>query len=258
MNRIITWIVDHPLAAILAFLAGLALLMPKVHTLELNADTAQFLPTGDPRTAYYYDVFKDAFGSDALSKIVVKPDAGDVFTPRTLTLIQKLSDELWDIEEVARVTSLTTVRQIRGDGDLLDTGQLITTIPDDPDELRQLRETALRTDHFLGDIISPDGRVAAIDVYTDKPAGDRMFESRFVDRVNALMALAPDDIAVYHVGAPRAEAAFLANIARDQVTVNLAAVTVIILILWWAYRCSSTMLAPVLTTDLSVGAPSDF
>ncbi|MCP4689618.1 MAG: MMPL family transporter, partial [Desulfobacterales bacterium] len=254
MNRIIVWIIDHPLAAILAFLAGLALLTPRMHTLELNADMAQFLPTGDPRTAYYHDFFKDAFGSDVLSKIVVKPDDGEVFTPRTLALIQKLSDELEDMEEVSRVVSLTTVRQIRGDGDLLDTSQLITTIPEDPDELRQLGKTALRCDHFLGDILSPDGRVAAIDVYTDKPAGDRMFESRFVDRVNALMALAPDDIAVYHVGAPRAEAAFLANIARDQVTVNVAAITVIMLFLWWAYRCAAAVLSPLLTTGLSVTA----
>ncbi|MCP4534126.1 MAG: MMPL family transporter, partial [Delftia sp.] len=55
-----------------------------------------------------------------------------------------------------------------------------------------------------------------------------------------------------------AEAAFLANIARAQVTVNVAAITVIMLSLWWAYRCAAAVLSPLLTTGLSVTATFGF
>ncbi len=64
---------------------------------------------------------------------------------------------------------------------------------------------------FPGDILSPEGRGAAIDVYTDGPAADQTFESRFVARVKTLMTADPDDMAVHQVGAPRAQAAFLIN-----------------------------------------------
>jgi len=149
MKKSVSWIVNHPVISVIFLIIAIALLMPKVNTLELNSDMEQFLPVGDPQTAYYEHFFKDTFGSDVLSIVVVKPKTGKVFTHETLTLIETLSEEFESIDTVIRVSSLTTVHQIKGEGDSVNTEMLITDIPEDPDELRRIREDALKNDQFL-------------------------------------------------------------------------------------------------------------
>ncbi len=259
MKKSVSWIVNHPVISVIFLIIAIALLMPKVNTLELNSDMEQFLPVGDPQTAYYEHFFKDTFGSDVLSIVVVKPKTGKVFTHETLTLIETLSEEFESIDTVIRVSSLTTVHQIKGEGDSVNTEMLITDIPEDPDELRRIREDALKNDQFLGYIISADARVAAINIYTEKPENEKAFEKKFVDQVTAIIDKhGREDTVMYQVGGPRGTATFLDYIEKDQKTVNIATLVVIVIFLFLAYRTPIAVLLPLLTTGLSTAATFGF
>ncbi len=259
MKKILPWVVNHPLVSCVSLVIAIALLMPKVHTIELNSDMEQFLPVGDPQTEYYEHFFKDTFGSDVLSVVVVKPKAGDVFTQGTLSLIEALTEGFEGIDEVDRVLSLTSVHRIKGEGDLVSTDKLIKDIPEDSDGLRRIREEALNNDQFLGYIVSSDARAAAINIYTEKPEDDKAFKKRFVDQVTSIINKNNrEDIDVYHVGAPRATGTFLNNIEKDQKTVNMAVLVVIVIFLFWAYRTPIAVVLPIVTTGLSVAATFGF
>ncbi len=111
MKKTVSWIVNHPVISVILLVIAIALLMPKVNTLELNSDMEQFLPAGDPQTEYYEHFFKDTFGSDVLSIVVVKPKAGNVFTHETLTLVETLTEEF---AVIASVTGLLIILALFG------------------------------------------------------------------------------------------------------------------------------------------------
>src|SRR6266704_637814 len=114
MNRPLLWIVDHPVLA-----AGLLVLL----TLALARA-------------------KSRFGSDTLTVVLVK--AQNVFTAPVLHAIRRISDGLDGVEGVTRVESLTTVKNIKGEGTSLSVEPLVgPTIPTAPSDLERIRRDAL-------------------------------------------------------------------------------------------------------------------
>src|SRR5919198_6167319 len=145
MRRALLWVVDHPLisAAVIALITlGFA---TQLRRLEIDASAEGLMVVNDPARQYYEEA-KRRFGSDTGAIVLLRAD--DVFTPKVLQAVRRLSGALERIEGVGRVDSLTTVRAIRGRGDVLDTDLLvpeeIPADPADPAALRRIREDALR------------------------------------------------------------------------------------------------------------------
>ena len=86
----------------------------------------------DPERIYYEET-KEIFGDDILISIILSDE--DIFTARNLTAIKDITDDLFDIDGITRVVSLTTVKKLKGDEGFLDTDQLIFDIPEDAVQL---------------------------------------------------------------------------------------------------------------------------
>jgi uncharacterized protein len=98
---------EHPaltLAAVALLVLGLALGVPKF---ELDA-SPESLMLEDDRDLQYFRSISARYGSDAFLVVAYTPH-GDLFAPRTLRSIERLSDELAALEPVASVTSLLDV-----------------------------------------------------------------------------------------------------------------------------------------------------
>lgn len=216
------------------------------------------LPEDDPRTEYYETFFKDTFGSDILSVVVVKPKTGDVFTRETLTLIENLTNDFYEIGGVTNVNSLTTVNMIKGEGDYFNTNQLIEDIPSNPEDLQKIRKNALTNDSFIGYVVSEDGKAAGINIYTEEPEGDNTFDERFVENVTNSINKHNKDHIIYHVGSPLATYTFLKYIEMDQRTVNGAMIILFLGLLFLSYKNYLAVLLPIATTGLSVIATFGF
>lgn len=258
MGNGFAWIVRHPKTSVGLLLIALALWIPNLDHLRLNAEMEQFLPVNDPGTLYYQNSFSKTFGSDVLSVVIIKSRTGDVFTPATLSLIENYSQAIAALEHVVRVSSLTTVHMVKGEGDTINTGKLIRTIPTDFPELLEIKQIALQHETYVGYLISQDAKSAAINIYTQKPADDPSFEAKFVDQLEGIIETHPQTVDVYHVGTPRANATFLANIKRDQITINLAAILIIALFLFFTYASYIAILLPLVTTTLTMIAAFGF
>ncbi len=259
MRKIIIWIVDHPIFSVLFLLIAISFLSIKITKVEFNSDLKQLLlPEDDPQTRYYEDIFQDTFGSDILSIVVVKAKTGDVFSFETLTLIEKLTNDFYEIEEVINVNSLTTVHLIKGEDDSINTNKLIKEIPSDPVDLQKIRENAFSNDHFIGYIISEDGKAAAINIYTEESEGDDTFNERFVEKVTSIINKNNKDHIVYHVGGPLSTLTMLSLLKKDQKTINGVMFILFLSFLFLAYRSYLAVLLPVATTGLSVIATFGF
>ena len=251
MRRPLLWIVDRPfLAGGLLLLLTLAFALP-IPRLELDTSAEGLMVAKDPARQYYEQV-KTRFGSDALTVVLVK--AENVFTSPVLQVIRRLSDRLESLEGVTRVESLTTVKNVKGDGGSLTVAPLVgATIPDAAPDLEGIRRDALGNRVFVGNIVSRDGAAAAIAVYTDAKPGDTQFNQRFSDQVEAMLAAeSRPGLTLYQIGTPLTKVVFGQYTRRDLVVLIPISLVVLLVILFLAFRTLQGVVIPIATGLLSV------
>ncbi len=251
MKRALLWILDHPaLTASLVAVATLyfALQIPR---LEIDASAEGLMVEKDPARAYY-DQVKQRFGSDSLTIVLVKAD--DVFAPPVLEVIKRLSDALARIEGVPRVESLTTVNNLKGEGDTLNTDPLVgPDLPRDPATLARVRADALGNRVFVGNVVSSRATAAAINVYTDPAPGDKQFNRRFSAQVDALIAgVTTPGLTVYQIGTPLTKVTFADYIQQDQLNLIPISVGVLLVVLLLAFRMLQGVVVPLVTGLVSI------
>ena len=130
------------------------------------------------------DEFRRQFGGDESVMLIYSPRDGNVFSRRSLTAVQQLTDDLvnwrdldrteypeilWEeLSHVRRIQSLGNVRIQESVGDTLRSDRLIPRqLPNSEIELQELRVKALNEQDYIGAFYSEDGAYGAILVQTD-------------------------------------------------------------------------------------------
>lgn len=130
------------------------------------------------------DEFRRQFGGDESVMLIYSPRDGNVFSRRSLTAVQQLTDDLvnwrdldrteypeilWEeLSHVRRIQSLGNVRIQESVGDTLRSDRLIPRqLPNSEIELEELRVKALNEQDYIGAFYSEDGAYGAILVQTD-------------------------------------------------------------------------------------------
>src|SRR6266545_3912664 len=249
MRRPLLWVVDHPFLAsgLLALLTlALALYIPRI---EFDTSAEGLMVEKDPARRYYEQV-KDRFGSDTLTVVLVK--AENVFTAPGLETIRCISDRLDRLEGVTRVESLTTVKNIKGVGATLNVEPLVGATTASAD-LARIRRDALGNRVFTGNIVSTDGAAGAIIVYTDAKSGDKQFNKRFSDGVEAILAQeSVPGLTVSQIGTPLTKVVFGEYTRRDLVGLIPISMAVMFAILFLAFRTLQGVVIPTVTGLISI------
>lgn len=126
---------------------------------EFDASIKSFILENDPDYEHYM-AYRKKFGQDEI--LVVAFEARDIFQPRELRLIRRLSERIADMDNIYDVRSLTNVEYMRNNGDCFEVVPLIDEIPEDQKELAKARQIALANPLFREDLISNDGRKTSI------------------------------------------------------------------------------------------------
>lgn len=255
MKKIMSWIVDHPRLAVILLVLALLASLAKIGHLEIDSSAEGLMVEGDPARDYYEEV-KEKFGNDNLTVVVVK--SKDIFNTETLTLIENLTNEFLDIDGVGKVVSLTTVNRIKGEGDYLNTDKLIDYVPEDPEGLARIREDALCNEIFLDNIVSPDAKVAAINIYTESRLKDKTFNQVFSSKVDEIINKYKGNHTVYQLGTPLTKVTFSSYIEKDQQTLIPWSVLVLFVILLISFRSAVGVGVPLLTASLSIACTLGF
>ena len=122
MKRLLFAIVDHPVVTTLLVLGITVIFAAALPRLVIDTSAEGLMVKGDPARAFY-DNAKKRFGNDTLSIVVIKAD--DVFAAPVLESVRRVTRTLERMDLVSRVESLTTVRNVKGDGRSLDTEPLV-------------------------------------------------------------------------------------------------------------------------------------
>jgi predicted RND superfamily exporter protein len=251
MARLLLWTFGRPwLSAtiVVVFTVAAAAAIPR---LETDPSGEGLMVAHDPARTFYEQV-KRRFGSDNLTVVLVKAD--DVFTPAVLRTVARLTEGLERLDGVSRVESLTTVRNIKGEGDRLDTEPLVRLpISGDPAEIARVRRDTLGNRVFVGNLVAADARATAITIYTDSRPRDLTFNERFTESVEALIrsAEAPG-LTIYQVGEILTRLTNQHYIKRDERTVVPIGMALLLLVLLVAFRTAQGVVIPIATALLSI------
>jgi predicted RND superfamily exporter protein len=251
VKRALLWVADHPVAVITLVLAITIVLGAQLPRLRIDESSEGLMVQRDP-ARQFYEKTKQRFGSDNLTIVLVKAD--DVFNPAVLQTVKRLSDAFARLANVSRVESLSTVKNLKGEGDMLTTDPLIgDAVPESREALARLRTDALGSRLLVGNLVAANARATAIAVYVEPAPGDTTFNQRFAAAVDSLIAReSRPGIAVAQTGVPFTKATYARYLEDDQKTVIPIGMAVLLATLFLAFRMLQGVLVPVVTAVVSI------
>jgi predicted RND superfamily exporter protein len=177
---------------------------------------------------------------DLGGNIIAVVDSGDVFQPAVLEYVQSLTQALEANPMFARVRSLSNTQAIRGKGDEVVTGPLLSPIPKDAQSLQDIRTFALSSPTLRRSLVSADGKTTAVFAQMRVPAvfSSVVEERAAIAAVQGAVSRTPAPVGTQgHVtGAPIVDVAVTESLVRDQLVLTPAVLAVLSLVLLITFR----------------------
>lgn len=248
------WVVRHPIGSFLLMIFFCLAFAPGLKHLKLDSSSNGLIVQKDPEKLYYDEV-KKIFGDDVTETIIIKSE--DIFTQLILQSIEDLTLDIEYIDGVTRVVSLSTSNNLRGteDGYLI-TDVMLPYVPEDIEEIKELRAKALSNELLHGEVISPDGKVAAIQVFVESRSDDPQFEEKLTSAIEELLkrerAKLGTDVVIYQIGPPLTKVHIIKNISKDITLLTPLSMLTVGVVLLLFFRSFSSILLPVVTGATSI------
>ncbi|MDL1959766.1 MAG: MMPL family transporter [Deltaproteobacteria bacterium] len=132
----------------------------EIRNLKFDDSNEIWFVEGD-RSLDLLDKFRDVFGNDDF--VVLLFESRDFFEPENIRRIGRLAEALEaGVPYLKDMTWLGNVEYIEGVEDGVKIHELLETVPQDPEEMAEVREKALSEPTYVNSLISPDGQSAAI------------------------------------------------------------------------------------------------
>ena len=156
----------HPIvrarwAVLLVFVALCAWLIPGVRSIQNDDDVLAFLPPDHPEVVNFQQV-ADRFGMMEVALIGLSDDGADMLAPQRVATVRELSKQIKDLGEVKTALSFADLPNpvVTEDGLVVD-----ALVPESMTDPAQIRKQVLGSRDAVGNLISTDGKAAALLVF---------------------------------------------------------------------------------------------
>ncbi len=201
----------------------------------------------------YYDNFKEIFGNDEFFIIAFEKD--DIFTEDTLTLLTDITRDLEEIEEIEEVTSLANVDDIVGEKEYFEARKFLEEIPDDPAELKGLKDQAVNNNLYVNNLISKDAKTASIVVKTFDRPEDEDYRKRLLEKTEAVLEGYRNKVDAFHLSGWTSTNLSLSQCMKTDVATFIPVTYLFITIaIWLVFR--NLILTALAIANISVCAGS--
>jgi len=244
------WSQNHPWVVIGLVVIITALASIKIPSVRVDASAEGMMIEGDPEQDYYAETL-NKFGTDNITVIYVEDD--QLFSPEKMAALDELAFAMEEIPGVDKVESLFTVTNFKGEDGALTTAPLVDWIPETQEEADEVKANALRNPVLVNNIVSPDGRVTAINLFVGGDPDDPEYNTTFSRAVDdKLTELGGTFQRVFQLGNSYTKRLISENILGDQVTLVPFSALVLLLTLLITMRTPSAPILPVITAGTSV------
>lgn len=251
MERIYHVILHRPKLTLLLLALVTAFFAYHARFIQIDSSIESLLPQNDPEKQYYNDV-RRLFGSEDVAVVGLITD--NIYTPQTLQKIKRLTEEFKKIPEVKSAFSLTNapdiVAKILGEPQDL----LIPELPTSVEAAAPIKERVMAQPIYLKNLVSADGRAAAINIIFLESITDNEFIRRGVDeKIQAVIDAehgGPEQL--YYTGLPHFKAASAKAMVADLSRLLPLALLLIVIVLAVCVRSVRGVVLPVLAVVMSL------
>lgn len=250
MHKLMIWSQNHPWFVIALVVIVTALAVTQIPSVRVDASAEGMMIEGDPDRDYYAETL-DKFGTDNITVIYVEDD--QLFSPEKMTALDELAFALEEIPGVDKVESLFTVTNFKGEDGALTTAPLVDWIPETQEEADQVKADALRNPVLVNNIISPDGRATAINLFVAGDPEDPEYNTTFSRTVDEkITELGSSFQRIFQLGNSYTKRQISENIIGDQFRLVPFSALVLLAMLFITMRSPSAPILPIITAGTSV------
>jgi len=238
------WLVLVIVAAVTAFFAF------SIRTIKIEGGTV-FLPPDHP-VELAISRMQKTFGSTEVMSLMMRRSDGTIFTPDTLTLISRITNELEALPGVEEVRSLENMDYMRGGDGEITVEKLMPRLPVTERDAAAVRERALSWEMYRGLLFSEDLASTQWIVTLKSASENGGSYSNVIKAISRITAEHEDSSHHFTVAGEVAVKALLVNgITRDLTFLMPILVVVLIVILYLAFRKPAGLMLPLATVVMS-------
>ena len=206
-----------------------------------------------------FDEIQTTFAKTDNLAIVVAPEGGNVFTPETLTLIQNLTVDAWQIPYSSRVDSLANYQHTEAvEDDLLVEDLLYEEYEHTPERIAKVKQIALNEPLLKNALVSASGDVTIVNVTVQLPEVDKTAEvQEVIAAINAMIdgyeAQYPN-VEFHKAGIIAMNNAFMTSAQEDSSTLVPLMLLVVLVFLTFMLRSFFSVVATLVVIISSIVA----
>ncbi|MFM2589624.1 efflux RND transporter permease subunit [Vibrio sp. TBV020] len=206
-----------------------------------------------------FDEIQTTFAKSDNLSIVIAPKSGNVFEPETLTLIQQLTQDAWQVPYSSRVDSLANYQNTEAtEDDLIVEDLLLDEYVLTPERIAKVRQIALSEPVVKYSMISEKGDVSVVNITVQLPEVDETAEViEVISAANLLIdkyqTLYPN-VEFHKAGIIAMNHAFMVAAQDDSSTLVPTMLAVILLFLTVMLRSILSVIATLIVIIGSVAA----
>lgn len=204
-----------------------------------------------------FDEIQTTFAKTDNLSIVIAPDDGNVFTPETLTLIQNLTVDSWQIPYSSRVDSIANYQHTEAfEDDLLVEDLLYEEYEHTPERIAKVKQIALNEPLLKNALVSASGDVTIVNVTVQLPEVDKTAEvQEVIAAINAMIgkyqAQYPN-VEFHKAGIIAMNNAFMTSAQEDSSTLVPLMLLVVLVFLTFMLRSFFSVVATLVVIISSI------
>ncbi|HHK8564777.1 MMPL family transporter [Vibrio parahaemolyticus] len=206
-----------------------------------------------------FDEIQTTFAKTDNLAIVIAPEDGDIFTPQTLSLIQKITVDAWQVPYSSRVDSIANYQHTEAfDDELLVEDLLYSEYELTPERISKVKSIALSEPVLKSALVSEKGDVTVVNITAQLPEMDKTAEvEEVVSSINAMIdryQRAYPDVTFHKAGIIAMNHAFMTAAQDDSSTLVPTMLVVILVFLTIMLRSILSVIATLIVIIGSVMA----
>ena len=166
------FIINNRIIFIFSCLVLVLILGRGITSVVFDPDMERFFPKGHPATSLSYEIDETFIRTDNLV-IAINAKNNSIFTKKTLSLIESLTEKSWTVPYSIRVDSLTNYSYVRSvDDDLLVEPFIENAVSLEDSFIKQREKIVEEEEIIFGSLISKDKKTTVISIIVDPPNPD--------------------------------------------------------------------------------------
>jgi predicted RND superfamily exporter protein len=246
-EKIIKVTLTHPKTVIICSFIITILLASGIPKIRIEEDIKEMLPKDLPARLALNEV-EDIFGGSDVLVVAVSNEGQTIFSQGTLAKIIAITDSLDVIPGVIRVTSLATVKHIKGEEWGMEVTPFLEEVPETEEDIRTLKNTFYEDSLYVGTMVSQDSKHAAIFAVVEENA--EMMD--IYEEVRQLAGRLEGPEKIYLGGTPVVQSEATKSLKSDLRRLIPFVLIVAVVILYFSFRTWSGVFLPLLATLMGV------